>query len=210
MDDIAHYNENLPFGHNPFINIPSDVDRAPLRLIYLDLFSVIRLYRLLPKLFLPLYPFISGPLDELSGSWDNIKVVTLHLILIIFQLSLLACLPVFAILLWFVPAIGHVVVFGGITLVTDTIAWLLNGNKRAECLVGMPVDAPPVNDETELWFFINGIGTGYVPPSPVTTKISIQLTFTQCILIGKPQTNMAPSKSGSPRQNIPPRNRRHS
>lgn len=161
MVELAHFNENLPFGNNPFINIPSDVDRAPLRLIYLDLLSVLRFYRLLPQLFLPLFPFVSGPLDELSGTWANIKVVTLHLALIIFQLSLLALIPVFAVLLWFVPAIGHVIVFGGITVTTGFFAWLLNGDKRAECLVGMPEDEPPVNDETELWFFINGIGTGW-------------------------------------------------
>jgi len=37
---------------------------------------------------------------------------------------------------------------------------LLNGGPRTECLVGLPDGQPPVNDESELWFFINGIATG--------------------------------------------------
>ncbi|KUJ07309.1 uncharacterized protein LY89DRAFT_702433 [Mollisia scopiformis] len=37
---------------------------------------------------------------------------------------------------------------------------LLNGAPTTEALVGLPDGTDPVNDEHELWFFINGVATG--------------------------------------------------
>ncbi|KAH1286824.1 hypothetical protein KXX11_002355, partial [Aspergillus fumigatus] len=40
------------------------------------------------------------------------------------------------------------------------IVRLLNGPPTGRSLIGIPQTRDPVNDETEPWFFINGIATG--------------------------------------------------
>jgi hypothetical protein len=47
-------------------------------------------------------------------------------------------------------------------VVTLVVMRLLNGGPISECYVGLPEGKMPVNDEHELWFFINGITIGYV------------------------------------------------
>ncbi|GIK07531.1 hypothetical protein Aspvir_003197 [Aspergillus viridinutans] len=42
------------------------------------------------------------------------------------------------------------------------IVRLLNGPPTGRSLIGIPRTRDPVNDETEPWFFINGIATGYI------------------------------------------------
>jgi len=154
------FNKNQPFGHNPYIQIPSDVDRNPLRLIWIDILSVFQLLPLLPKIVLPLRPCLSGELDELSGTWPNIRDILLHTILIFTQLFLIFTLPLMAIAYWLVPGIVPLVFCISFSVCTVFIMRLLNGGPRTECLVGVPDGQPPVNDESELWFFINGVATG--------------------------------------------------
>jgi hypothetical protein len=158
----GRFNKNEPFGNNPFISIPSDVDRAPLRLVWIDILSCFSLSELLPLIVLPLRPFISGPLDELSPTWPNLRDIFLQIVLIISQIMLFITLPIVALLYWFLPGVVHVVYLSTFVAVTLVTKRLLNGGPRAECLVGLPDDSEPVNDEHELWFFINGIATGYV------------------------------------------------
>lgn len=162
MPGSGIFNANKPFGNNPYIQIPSDVDRNPFRLVWIDILSVFQYSRLLPLIVIPLRPCISGKLDELSATWRNTRDIFLQAVLIISQLLLLITSPIMAVLYWFVPGIVHVVFCVLFTVSTLLVMRLLNGGPRTECLVGLPDGEPPVNDESELWFFINGIATGYV------------------------------------------------
>ena len=65
-----------------------------------------------------------------------------------------------AIAYWLVPGIVPLVFCISFSVCTVFIMRLLNGGPRTECLVGVPDGQPPVNDESELWFFINGVATG--------------------------------------------------
>jgi hypothetical protein len=156
------FNANKPFGNNPWIAIPADTDRNPIRLVWIDILSVFNLIRLLPLIVIPFWRCASGSLDELSGTWANTKDLLLHIVLCISQLVLIVTLPVLTVLFWFVPGIVHLIFVTTFTVSTLLVMRLLNGGPRAECLVGLPDGQPPVNDEQELWFFINGIATGYV------------------------------------------------
>ena len=109
---------------------------------------------------LPLRPCISGKLDELSGTWPNIKDTFLQTILMISQLVLLTALPFVTVLYWFVPGFVHITFCFLFAVSTLFVMRLLNGGPRTECLVGLPEIGLPVNDESELWFFINGIAIG--------------------------------------------------
>jgi hypothetical protein len=154
------FNANKPFGNNPYIQIPPDVDRNPFRLVWIDILSVFQFCKLLPLIVIPLGPFISGKLDELSATWSNATDTLLHTILIISQLLLLFTLPIMTILGSFVPGIVHLIIYALFAISTLFVMRLLNGGPRTECLVGLPDGQQPVNDESELWFFINGIATG--------------------------------------------------
>jgi hypothetical protein len=59
--------------------------------------------------------------------------------------------------------------------VTLAIMRLLNGGPISECYVGFPEGQMPVNDEHELWFFINGITIGHV--DTLNLKKMPRLTF---------------------------------
>jgi hypothetical protein len=156
------FNPNEPFGNNPFIQIPPDIDRNPINLVWDDINLVFQFIRLLPLIVYPLRPCISGSLDELSGTWPNVRDLFLQTLLVISQLFLIASVPLVAIFYWFAPGIVHLVFGTAFAISTLFVMRLLNGRRRAECLVGLPDDQPPVNDEQELWFFINGICTGCV------------------------------------------------
>ncbi|CAL3968166.1 unnamed protein product [Diplocarpon coronariae] len=153
-------NDNEPFGNNPFVTIPADVDRNPFRLVLDDLVSVLHLRNLLARIILPLGPLISEELDELYPSWSNIQDLTLHAILLVTQLTLIISLPVLGIIFWLVPGIVPVIFVVTFWVATWIVMRLLNGWPTTECLVGLPDGLEPVNDEKELWFFINGVATG--------------------------------------------------
>ncbi|KAH7333410.1 hypothetical protein BKA65DRAFT_553757 [Rhexocercosporidium sp. MPI-PUGE-AT-0058] len=157
---LGHFNANQPFGNNPFINVPADVNRNPFRLVMLDLGFVIRLRKLLVKIILPMGPLISGPLDELYPSTSNLKDLALHTILLVTQIMLLSSLPVLAVLFWLVPGVVPILFLIAFWIATWTFMRLLNGAPTTECLVGLPEGLEPVNNEHELWFFINGVATG--------------------------------------------------
>ncbi|KAH6716277.1 hypothetical protein DL95DRAFT_347356 [Leptodontidium sp. 2 PMI_412] len=157
---LGHFNANLPFGNNPFVNVPSDVNRNPFRLLLLDFGFVIHLRRLLVKIILPIGPLISGPLDELYPSRSNLMDLALHFILLTTQIMLVLLLPVVAVLFWLVPGVVPIVFLVTFWIATWIVMRLLNGAPTTECLVGLPEGLEPANDEHELWFFINGVATG--------------------------------------------------
>jgi hypothetical protein len=91
--------------------------------------------------------------------------------LVISQLLLIVSLPALTVLYWFVPGIVHLAFIAAFAISTLFVMRLLNGGPRTECLVGLPDGQPPVNDEHELWFFMNGICTGYVKPNSFHQEI---------------------------------------
>ncbi|PLB41677.1 uncharacterized protein BDW47DRAFT_133146 [Aspergillus candidus] len=158
---MASYIANEKVHKNPFLLIPSDMDMNPVRLILEDLVSVLRLDKLLIYIMTLHSPCPSGPLDELYPNYPNLQDITLHAILVAFQSLLLLASVVFLFTFWFLPGIFP----GGLVLiawaVTVAILRLLNGQPSADCQVGVPENGiSPVNDKSELWFFINGICTG--------------------------------------------------
>jgi hypothetical protein len=146
---------------NPFTQIPSDTDINPVRLLCRDIYSVFRLSRLLVFILIPVWPWPSGRLDELYLSKPNVRDLILHIHLVITQLLLIITLPIFAALFAAFPTFVHVFFLETFWLATKTVTWLLNGPSTTQCSVGVPRNRQPVNDNNELWFFINGIATGY-------------------------------------------------
>jgi len=154
----GQWNANEPFGNNNFISIPSDTN--PLRLVWLDILSIFGLARLLPRVISPLTPCASGSLDELSPTLSNMTDVFLHTVLIIIQFTLIFTLPIMTVLFWFLPGLVSLAFCLVMLVVTLVVMRLLNGGPISECYVGLPEGQMPVNDEHELWFFINGITIG--------------------------------------------------
>ncbi len=159
---VLNRNDTMPFTLNPFVIIPSDIDMNPFHLVWLDVLSVFSLARLLPYIPSPFQPCRSGALDELAPTAANIKDLVLHAILIASQLALLLALPIITVVFWFLPGMALPLFCGAFLACTLTVMRLLNGGRTRECLVGLPEGAEPVNDEHELWFFINGVATGFV------------------------------------------------
>jgi hypothetical protein len=113
-------------------------------------------------LLIPHQQWISGPLDELYPNWANSKDIFLYVVLTFSQLALLLTLPIGTFFCLFLPGVVPIIYFAVFSTATLFVMRLLNGGPRAECLVGVPEDVEPVNGEDELWFYINGIATGYV------------------------------------------------
>jgi hypothetical protein len=79
------------------------------------------------------------------------------------QLLMIVTLPLMAVLFWFLPGFVNLLYFVAFFAVTFLLKRLLNGPPTTEVLVGLPPDGvDAVNDEHELWFFINGVATGSV------------------------------------------------
>ncbi len=156
----GEFNPNEPFGNNSFISIPSDIN--PLRLVWLDILSIFANAKLLPRVIGPAHTMRFRALDELSPTWSNMTDMFLHTILIVIQLTLILTLPLMTLLFWFLPGLVSLAFTVAMLVVTLVVMRLLNGGPITECYVGLPDGQIPVNDEHELWFFINGITIGYV------------------------------------------------
>ncbi|GFF88042.1 psi-producing oxygenase A [Aspergillus udagawae] len=61
---------------------------------------------------------------------------------------------------WIFPTGVHIAFIAVFTFSTMVIVRVLNGPPTGRSLIGIPRNRDPVNDETEPWFFINGIATG--------------------------------------------------
>ncbi|KAL2872842.1 uncharacterized protein BJX67DRAFT_376625 [Aspergillus lucknowensis] len=158
---MASYNPNTPVHGNPFLDIPSDTDSNPFRWVWEDIDSVFRLAMLIPRILLPLGPFPSGKLDELYPSLRNMRDLALQVFLVISQVFLLLSLPVSVLALWALPFVAPAAFYTAFTGITLIVIRLLNGPPTGRSLIGVPKSRPPVNDESELWFFVNGIATGH-------------------------------------------------
>lgn len=144
---------------SPFLAVPSDIKTNPWLLVMKDLWSVVTNSLLLPKIVLPIFPQNSGPLDELYPSLANLKALGLHGFLALFQIFLLATLPVAAVLFWFLPGFVLLAYFGTFFTVTWIITRLLNGSPQKDYMLG-ELDREPANEVGEVWIFISGICTG--------------------------------------------------
>lgn len=179
---MASYNPNPPpstaSATSSFLTIPHDILSNPILLAAQDILTVLSLSPLLPNMFYPLHP-LASPLDELYPTFRNLRDLCLHIILLLSQISLLLSLPFAFITLWAIPCLVHAVFYISFGIVTSIITWILNerpkwqGN-RHDSLIGRPEGSEAVNGtgtdgEGEVWFFINGIATGYLasPPTPL-------------------------------------------
>ncbi|KAF9885229.1 hypothetical protein FE257_000589 [Aspergillus nanangensis] len=141
---MSSYSANRKVRGNPFLLIPPDMDISPIRLVWTDI-----------------HPCASGALDELYPNYLNLRDIFLHIVLVVFQVILLLSLAVFLCTFWVFPVIIPVAFMVFSWGITWAILRVLNGPPRTQCRVGVPENnIAAVNDETELWFFINGICTG--------------------------------------------------
>jgi hypothetical protein len=175
---MASYNPNIPVRGNPFLDIPSDMDSNPFRWVWEDICSVFRLANLIPRIILPLGPFLSGKLDELYPSPPNLRALALQIFLFISQILLLFSLPVGLLALWALPFVAHAAFYAAFAVITSIVVRLLNGPPSRRSLIGVPKTRPPVNDESELWFFINGIATGYAEHLPhLSSSLTVLILY---------------------------------
>jgi hypothetical protein len=160
---MSSFSANKQVHMNPFMLIPPDMEINPYRLVWEDLVSVLKRSKLLIYIVVPHRPSLSGKLDELYPDYANLRDILLHVVLIIFQVILLLTFGFFLFTFWVFPAVLPMAFSIISWVVTKGILRLLNGPPRSQCLVGVPENGvSPVNDESELWFFINGICTGYI------------------------------------------------
>ena len=158
---MSSYSPNQNVHGNPFLEIPSDMDTNPFRHVLEDTGSIFKYSKMLIFIVTPHRPWPSGALDELYPNFHNTRDLILHTLLLIVQIVLIVTFLIFLATFLVFPVVVPVVFFGLFWLVTVVILRLLNGPPTSQSLVGVPSDGTPVNDESELWFFINGIGTGY-------------------------------------------------
>lgn len=146
-----------------FTLIPPETTENPHYRAWKDIVSVFQLSNLLLfNVIFPLTPLRSGDLCELYPSWANLRDVVLQTLLIIIQLILLVTLPLMVVACWMLPGVVNVAYFVIFLVVTLLVMRILNGPSLRNCLLGEPKTRKAVNKEGELWFYINGIATGYV------------------------------------------------
>jgi hypothetical protein len=124
---------------------------ADIKLLLANLYS-------LPGIFLPLSPWLSGPLDELCPTPANLADILVHCVLFVAQLVFLISLP----FLIFLPVTVCVAYIASILVLNYVLC--LHFNKR------IPTEGLPSTEDDysrawaphddEYWIFINGICVG--------------------------------------------------
>ncbi|MCJ1472896.1 hypothetical protein MMC13_001545 [Lambiella insularis] len=163
------YTESPSLRSAPY-SAPSPV-KSPFWLIVEDLRLVFDFRTSLPGIILPLMPWQSGRLDELDPSYPNLRDLFLQSLLLLAQASfilltllclllLILCilLPIFippTILYFCIVSIYCPIFVVGNFL----ICRLLDGAQDEPLQMGISPNAR-LPDESEKWFFINGISTG--------------------------------------------------
>ncbi|MCJ1251959.1 hypothetical protein MMC30_009197 [Trapelia coarctata] len=135
--------------------------KSPFSLIASDFGFVVKLYRDLPGIFLPLMPSPrqSENLDELYPSYSNLRDIILHAILVLLQAAFILSLPLCLLLTMFVPLTVTCIWFAIFAVVDLLLCRLLNGPSVKQFYIGHPPSGTDI-DPTEKWLFINGIATG--------------------------------------------------
>ncbi|KAM5363053.1 hypothetical protein ACJZ2D_012238 [Fusarium nematophilum] len=112
----------------------------------------------LPCIFLPLFPYPTGPLDELYPTLANLRDLALHYVLFVIQLGFLISLPFIA----YLPLSLFILYVGVVLGLNVLVCRLLNG--------GIPEDGLKSTEDhfsrtwephdDEYWIFLNGICVG--------------------------------------------------
>ena len=149
---------------------PLPYTSSPLQLLRFDMKLAFQNLLLVPTLLLPMGPFSSGDLDELSPSWSNLKTIGLHTILGIVQVAFLVTLP----LTLFHP-LGLVLAYVGLFMCLNFVSSrVLNGTKK---LLFSNVKVPRLPEhEHERWILVNGVAVGLACPNLVSSLLVPALT----------------------------------
>ena len=137
-------------------SVPLTYTSDPFRLLWSDIRLFCRCLWAVPNILLPLTPCLSGALDELYPSRDNIFCIGVHVFLCVFQLAFIISVPVSLCLLipfsWFsLYATGFLVLNGKVCDV------FLNGPPFLESKTDL--SHFPSHDN-ERWIFLNGVAAG--------------------------------------------------
>lgn len=100
--------------------LPSFV--SPLGLLWNDATVFLKIWTTIPGIILPLRPCLSGELDELSFTPENISIITVHGVMIVLQFIFLASLPLF----FWLPLIIFLFYFIGFLVVNYILFILIN------------------------------------------------------------------------------------
>lgn len=133
---------------------PLPYTASPLKLLVSDVILCLSCIRYLPDILLPLRPYYSGKLDELYPSRGNLTALSIHGVLIVYQVAFLLSLPV----LFFLPIYVCILYITSVFILNNRICAFLNGRHRF-LVSHLPLTGS--GHESENWIFINGVGVGY-------------------------------------------------
>ncbi|CRG91917.1 hypothetical protein PISL3812_08971 [Talaromyces islandicus] len=125
----------------------------PLKLLVYDAVLCLSCIRYLPDILMPLRPCYSGKLDELYPSRGNLTALTIHGVLIVYQIAFILSLPA----LFFLPIYVCILYIASVFILNNKICAFLNGRHR---FLVSHVPLPNYGHESEHWIFINGVGVG--------------------------------------------------
>lgn len=134
---------------------PPPYTASPLKLLVSDVILCLSCIRYLPDILLPLRPYSSGKLDELYPSCGNLTALSIHGVLIVYQVGFLLSLPV----LFFLPVYVCIIYITSVFILNSRICAFLNGRHR---FLFSHVPLTGSEHRSEHWIFINGVGVGYV------------------------------------------------
>ncbi|TLS24299.1 hypothetical protein PpBr36_08308 [Pyricularia pennisetigena] len=129
----------------------------PFRLLGYDVYYFFRFAWAIPYVVLPAGPpYLSGGLDELSPTRENLFCIAVHSLLIVLQLGfLLVLLPVMVLL----PVWTAALFIAAFLVCNRLICNVLNGDQPT--LTSNPEYAPALEKHAhEQWIFINGVSVG--------------------------------------------------
>jgi hypothetical protein len=129
----------------------------PWKLFFWDVYYFFTYLWAVPYILWPFTPSISGHLDELSVTAENIFCIVVHFVLCIFQLAFIVALP-FCI---FLPGPLVLLSIGVFLLFNKGMCMLLNG-KSTEYHSDPKYAAARPEHAHEQWIFINGVAVGLV------------------------------------------------
>ncbi|EHA48560.1 hypothetical protein MGG_00837 [Pyricularia oryzae 70-15] len=129
----------------------------PFRLLGYDVYYFFRFAWAIPYVVLPASPpYISGDMDELSPTRENLFCIVVHAVLIVMQLGfVLVLLPVMVLL----PVWTAAMFIAAFLVCNRLICKVLNGDQPT--LTSNPEYAPALEKHAhEQWIFVNGVAVG--------------------------------------------------
>lgn len=155
MATLKAISQPLPYTSSPLLLALQDI------WLFLRITFVWPVTKGIPSIVIPFYPFKSGPLDELYPSFQNIKALFLHAILVVAQAAFLLVLVPSVLFGVPVPLLGWtpscLLIVSGFVVANNWFCILLNGTKRRYQSI---VDPSWKKRDNEKWIFINGVAVG--------------------------------------------------